>query len=60
LKYNDTVRKIVLEDDIDSIGLKGYIEVDNKGSFLDMFLGRHNNYYLVITFTKYFDSTSFW
>lgn len=60
LKYNDTVRKIVLEDDIDSIGLKGYIEVDNKGSFLDMFLGRHNNYYLVITFTKYLDSTSFW
>ena len=44
-------------DDINQIGLKGYFEVDNKGSFLDMFLGRHNNYYLVLNITKYVDNT---
>lgn len=56
LKYNDTVESVVLEDDIDRIGMKGYIDVINKNSVLDTFLGRHNNYYLVITFTQYVDT----
>lgn len=56
LKYNDTVESVVLEDDIDRIGMKGYIDVINKNSILDTFLGRHNNYYLVITFTQYIDT----
>lgn len=56
LKYNDTVESVVLEDDIDRIGMKGYIDVINKNSILDTFLGRHNNYYLVITFTQYMDT----
>lgn len=55
LKYNDTVRLIHLVDDIDSIGLSGYIDVNNIGSHLDLFLERHNNYYLIINFTKYQD-----
>ena len=53
LKYNDTVKNIYLIDDLSSIGLHGYIDVKNTGSFLDMFLGRHNNYYLVINITEY-------
>lgn len=53
LKYLDTVKAIYLEDDISSIGLTGYIDVLNISSYLDMFLGRHNNYYLVINFTEY-------
>lgn len=59
LKYNDTVKGLVMEDDLDRIGMKGYIDVINKGSFLDVFLGRHNNYYLVVNITKYADSGSF-
>lgn len=55
LKYNDVVREINLMDDIDNIGLKGYIEVDNIGSHLDVFLERHNNYYVIINFTQYQD-----
>jgi hypothetical protein len=58
LKYNDTVKGLVMEDDLDRIGMKGYIDVINKGSFLDVFLGRHNNYYLVVNITKYADSGS--
>lgn len=53
LTYNDTVTNIYLIDDLSSIGLHGYIDVINKGSFLDIFLGRHNNYYLVINITEY-------
>ena len=53
LKYLDTVKSIYLVDDISSIGLTGYIDVLNISSYLDMFLGRHNNYYLVINFTEY-------
>lgn len=56
LKYGDTVKSIVLQDDIDNIGLTGYIQVDNRGSFLDAFLGRHNVYYVVINITKYKDN----
>lgn len=58
MKYNETVTSIVLEDDIDSIGMKGYIQVVNKGSALDPFIGRHNNYYLVITITQYANQQS--
>ena len=53
LKYIDTVKAIYLEDDISTIGLSGYIDVLNVSSYLDMFLGRHNNYYVVINFTEY-------
>lgn len=53
LKYQDTVQNIYLVDDISSIGLSGYIDVINTGSYLDLFIGRHNNYYLVINFTEY-------
>jgi hypothetical protein len=42
-------------DDIDSIGLNGFITVKNIGSHLDVFLERHNNYYIIINFTKYQD-----
>jgi len=53
LKYQDTVQNIYLVDDISSIGLSGYIDVINTGSYLDLFIGRHNNFYLVINFTEY-------
>lgn len=52
LKYGDTVRNIVLKDKLDSIGLSGYIDVTNTSSFLDIFLQRHNNYYLVMNITE--------
>lgn len=53
LKYNDTVTNIVLRDSLDSIGLSGYIDVNNASSYLDVFLQRHNNYYLIINITEY-------
>lgn len=53
LKYNDTVTSICLQDNIDNIGLSGYIDVNNISSSLDIFLERHNNYYVIINFTKY-------
>ncbi len=56
LKFNDTVESLVLEDDIERIGMKGYIDVINKSSILDTFLGRHNNYYVVINITQYADN----
>lgn len=52
LKYGDTVKNIVLKDKLDSIGLSGYIDVINTSSFIDIFLQRHNNYYLVINISE--------
>ena len=53
LEYNKQVKKIVLEDNLYSIGMSGYIDVDNTGSWIDKILSRSNQFYVVINFTEY-------
>lgn len=53
LPYNDKIQEIVLEDALDSIGLRGYVDVTDMGSALEGIFERHNNYYFVINFTEY-------
>ena len=42
LEYNKHIKQIVLEDNLYSIGLQGYMDVDNTGSWLDKVLTRLN------------------
>lgn len=58
LPYSEVVKEIVLEDKLDSIGMSGYITVENKGGVLEAIFERHNNFWLVINFTEKVDSTS--
>lgn len=53
LDYNKQVTRIVLQDTLYSIGLQGYIEVDNSASWLDKVLNRINQVYVVINITEY-------
>ena len=53
LSYNKQVTRIVLQDTLYSIGLQGYMEVDNTGSWLDKVLNRINQVYVVINITEY-------
>lgn len=53
LKYNEDVINLYLEDNLNSIGLAGYIDVKNESSYLDIPLGKHNNYYIVVNITQY-------
>lgn len=53
LEYNKDIKCIVLEDDLYSIGLKGYIEIYNTGSWLDKIINRINQLYIVINITEY-------
>lgn len=58
LPYSEVVKEIVLEDKLDSIGMSGYITVENKGGVLEAIFERHNNFWLVINFTEKVASTS--
>jgi hypothetical protein len=53
LTYNKDIKRIVLEDKLDSIGMCGYVEIDNKTSWMDVVLERHNNYYFVIVISEW-------
>lgn len=53
LEYNKHVNRIVLEDTLYSIGLQGYMDVDNTNSWLDKILTRSNQLYVVINITEY-------
>lgn len=53
LEYNKHVSRIVLEDTLYSIGLQGYMDVDNTNSWLDKILTRSNQLYVVINITEY-------
>lgn len=53
LKYNDVVINLYLEDDLNSIGMRGYIDVRNTSSYLDMYLGKIENFYVVINITEF-------
>lgn len=55
LTYNKDVKRIVLEDKLDSIGMSGFVEIDNKTSWMDVVLERHNNYYFVIVISEWAD-----
>lgn len=58
LPYGDIIRSIILEDTLDSIGLRGFVELSNMGGALEGIFERHNNYYFVITFTEYVQQNS--
>lgn len=58
LPYSEVVKEIVLEDKLDSIGMSGYITVENKGGVLEAIFERHNNFWLVINFTEKVSETS--
>lgn len=53
LEYNRDVKRLVLEDSLYSIGLRGYMEVDNTSSWLDKVLNRINQIYVIINITEY-------
>ena len=55
LPYSEYVRSITLQDGLDSIGMKGEVEVVNQGKILEGIFDRFNNYYFVINFTQYVD-----
>lgn len=53
IPYSEYIQSITLEDSLDSIGMKGEIEISNMGGALDGIFERHNNFYFVINFTQY-------
>lgn len=53
LTYNKQVKRIVLQDKLDAIGMSGFVEIDNKTSWMDVVLERHNNYYFVIVISEW-------
>lgn len=53
LQYPKDISQIVLEDDLYSIGLHGYMDVINEGSQFDIFLNKANLFHVVINITEY-------
>ena len=53
LEYPKDVSQIILEDELYSIGLRGYMDVINEGSQFDIFLNKANLFYVVINITEY-------
>ena len=51
LDYKLMVLKLVLNDSLSNIGTTGYIDIHNTGSYADVFLHRHNSFYVVINIT---------
>lgn len=51
LNYKQQVMKMVLNDSLNSIGINGYIDIHNTGSYADIILHRHNSFYIVINIT---------
>lgn len=58
LRYNSEIKTIILQDRLDSIGLKGFVQVQSNDSYLDMFLERHNNFFFILNFTEVSDNKS--
>lgn len=53
LEYPKNITQIILEDNLTTIGFKGYIDIKNDGSQFDTFLNRCNLFYLVLNITEY-------
>lgn len=53
LPYSQQVRNIVMEDSLDTIGMKCNVELSDVGAALEHVFARPNNYYFVINFTEY-------
>ena len=53
LEYPKNITQIILEDNLQTIGFKGYIDIKNDGSQFDTFLNRCNLFYLVMNITEY-------
>lgn len=53
LEYPKNITQIILEDNLTTIGFKGYIDIKNDGSQFDTFLNRCNLFYLVMNITEY-------
>lgn len=49
--YKMSVLKIVLEDTLNNMGINGYMEMHNLGSYADIMLHRHNSFYIVLNIT---------
>lgn len=53
LTYNRDVTDLYLEDNLNSIGMSGYINLINQTANMDIFLGKLEDYYIVINITEY-------
>lgn len=53
IPYGDKILKLVLSDRLDSISLRGYVQIKNSGSAYNVFLERHDNFYFIINITQY-------
>ena len=58
LIYNKDVTDLYLEDNLNSIGMSGYMNVTNETSYLDIFLGKLDDYYVVINITEYMTNSN--
>lgn len=58
LTYSSMIKEIVLEDALDSIGLRGHIDVYNEGGVIEGVVERHNLFYLVLNITEYMGDQS--
>ena len=53
LEYPKNITQIILEDNLKTIGFKGYMDIKNDGSQFDTFLNRSNLFYVVMNITEY-------
>lgn len=53
LTYGKDVISFYLEDNLNTIGFNGYIDIKNDASSLDVFLGKIDDYFVVINITEY-------
>lgn len=52
LTYNRDVISFFLEDSLESIGVNGYIDFNNSSSNLVQFLGKIENYFIILNITE--------
>ena len=55
LPYSKVVKSITFEDTLDSIGLRGDMEIKNVGGVYDIVFEHHMLYYLVVNISQYID-----
>lgn len=53
LTYNKDVTSFYLEDNLNSIGISGSIDVRNESSHLELFLGKSDDYFVVINISEF-------
>ena len=53
LTYNKDVTSFYLEDNLNSIGVSGSIDVRNESSHLEIFLGKNDDYFVVINISEF-------